>query len=119
MSRHDYEVSEQYFIYLSRQIADSAKGCPKRTELMYENTTAAHGERRVHRTALALIRDGCERNVHPFACAERFVQYRQALLKRQHLHIIHNGKYELTEHFVRSDYGVTKRDSSSSPKRVS
>ena len=56
MSRHDYEVSEQYLIYLSRQIADSAKGCPKRTELMYENTTAAHGERRVHRTALALIR---------------------------------------------------------------
>ena len=44
-----------------------------------------------------MIRGGCERNVHPFAGAERFVQYRQALLKRQHLHIIHNGKYELTD----------------------
>ena len=56
--------------HLSRQIADSAKGCTKRTELMYGNMTAAHGERRVHRTELALIRGGCERTVHPFAGTE-------------------------------------------------
>ena len=31
--------------HLSRQIAGSAKGCPKRTEPMYRNTTVAHGER--------------------------------------------------------------------------
>ena len=86
--------------HLSRQIADSAKGCPKRTELMYGNTTAAHGERGVHRTALTQIRGRCERNV----------QYRQALPKRQHLQIIHIGRYELTERFVRSGAGVTKRD---------
>ena len=30
---------------------------------MYGNTTAAQGERRVHRTALALIQGGYERNV--------------------------------------------------------
>ena len=101
MSRHDYEVSEQYLIYLSRQITGSAKGCPKRTELMYGNTTAAQGERRVHRTALDLIRGRCERNV----------QYRQALPKRQHLQIIRIGRYELTERFVRSGGAeVTKRD---------
>ena len=62
--------------HLSRRIADPAKGCPKRTELMYGNTTVAH--------------------------AERNVQYRQALPKRQHLQIIRIGKYELTERFVRS-----------------
>ena len=56
MSRHDYEVVNHHLINLSRQIADSAKGCPKRTELMYGNTTVAHGERGVHRTELALIR---------------------------------------------------------------
>jgi len=50
---------------------------------MYGNTTAAHGERRVHRTALALIQGGCERNVHPFAGTEQIVQYRQAMPKRQ------------------------------------
>ena len=77
---------------------------------MYGNTTAAQGERRVHRTALDLIQGGCERNVHPFACAERFVQYQQVLPKRQHLQIIHIGMYELTERFVRSGAGVTKRD---------
>ena len=67
---------------------------------MYGNTTVARGERRVHRTALALFRGGCERNV----------QYRQALPKRQHLQIIHIGRYELTERFVRSGDRVTKRD---------
>ena len=36
----------RHLINLSRQIADSAKGGPKRTELMYGNMTAAHGERR-------------------------------------------------------------------------
>jgi hypothetical protein len=46
MSRHDYEVANRHLINLSRQITDSAKGCLKRTELMYGNTTAAHGERR-------------------------------------------------------------------------
>ena len=78
---------------------------------MYGNTTVAQGERRVHRTALDLIRGGCERTVHPFACAERIIQFRQALSKRQHLRIIHIGRYELTERFVRSGgAGVTKRD---------
>ena len=76
---------------------------------MYGNTTAAQGERRVHRTALALIRGGRERNV----------QYRQVLPKRQHLHIIHIGRYELTERFVRSGGGVTKRDGVSMNKGVS
>ena len=110
ISRHDYEVVKYQLIYLSRQIADSAKGCPKRTELMYGNTTVAHGERGVHRTELALIRGGCERTVHPFAGTEQIVQYRQALLKRQHLQIIRIGRYELTERFVRSVDEVTKRD---------
>ena len=51
---------------------------------MYGNTTVAH--------------------------AERNVQYRQALPKRQHLQIIHIGRYELTERFVRLVDEVTKRD---------
>ena len=59
-----------------------------------------NAERNVHRTALALFRGGCERNV----------QYRQALPKRQHLHIIHIGRYELTERFFRSVDEETKRD---------
>ena len=67
---------------------------------MYGNTTAAHGERGVHRTALDLIRGRCEQNV----------QYRQALPKLQRLQIIHIGRYELTERFVRSVDEVTKRD---------
>ena len=87
ISRHDYELVNRHLINLSRQIADSAKGGPKRTELVYGNTTVAHGERRVHRTALALIRGGCERNV----------QYLQALQKQQCLQIIHIERYELTE----------------------
>ena len=45
ISRHDYEVVNRHLIHLSRQIEDSAKGCPKRNELMYGNTTAAQGER--------------------------------------------------------------------------
>ena len=110
ISRHDYELVNRHLINLSRQIADSAKGCPKRTELMYENTTAAHGERGVHRTELALIRGGCERSVHPFAGTEQIVQYRQVLPKWQRLQIIHIGRYELTERFVRSVDEVTKRD---------
>ena len=66
--------------------------------------------RNVHRTALALIRGGCERTVHPFAGTEQIVQYRQVLPKQQHLQIIHIGRYELTERFVRSGDRVTKRD---------
>ena len=77
---------------------------------MYGNTTAAHGECRVHRTALALIRGGCERTVHPFAGTEQIVQYRQVLPKWQHLQIIHIGRNKMTERFVRSGAGVTKRD---------
>ena len=77
---------------------------------MYGNTTVAHGERGVHRTELAMIRGGCERTVHPFAGTEQIVQYRQALPKRQHLQIIHIGRYELTERFGRSGAEVTKRD---------
>jgi len=39
------DCTQSRLTYLSRQIADPAKGCPKRTELMYGNTTAAYGER--------------------------------------------------------------------------
>ena len=77
---------------------------------MYGNTTAAHGERGVHRTELALIRGGCERTVHPFAGTEQIVQYRQVMPKRQHLQIIRIGRYKLAEGFVRSVDEVTKRD---------
>ena len=77
---------------------------------MYGNMTAAQGERGVHRTALDLIQGGCERTVHPFAGTEQIVQYRQALPKRQHLQIIHIGRYELTKRLVRSVDEVTKRD---------
>ena len=34
----------------------------------------------------------------------------QALPKRQQPHVIHNGRYELTERYVRSEISVTKRD---------
>ena len=69
-----------------------------------------NAERGVHHTALTLIRGGCERTVHPLAGTEQIVQYRQVMSKRQHLQIIHIGRYELTERFVRSVDEVTKRD---------
>lgn len=72
--------------HLSRQIADSAKGCPNRTELMYGNTTAAHGERGVHRTALALIRGGCEKRSSLCMC--RTVRSVDEVTKRDGVYII-------------------------------